>query len=54
MRVFNANKGQSTTLIKNLPKEDGENVSIKCLRQDKRSRKGYMSTSSGAFKVIDI
>ena len=54
MRVFNANKGQSTTLIKNLTKEASENVSIKCLRQDKRSRKGYMSTSSGQFKTIDI
>lgn len=54
MRVFNASKGQSTTLIKKLPKDEGENVSIKCLRQDKRSRKGYMSTSAGDFQVIDI
>jgi len=41
-------------LIKNLTKEVNDNVSIKCLRQDKRSRKGYMTTSTGEFKTIDI
>lgn len=54
MRIYKSSKGQLSTLIKNLVREDDENVIIKCLRQDKRSRRGYLTTWSGTFKVIDI
>ena len=54
LRVFSSTKGQSVSLVKNLPKDSSENLTIKCLRHDKRSRKGYMATSSGALKVINI
>ena len=54
LRVFNSTKGQSVSLVKNLTKDTAENLTIKCLRIDKRSRKGYLSTSNGALKVINI